>query len=153
MKKLIRLTEQDLHRIIKESLDKFMKWFSGSKVVDEGGKPLLLYHAYESDGFGGSYDSGMVFYTNDYDYASEFGDIIDKGYLKLINPYIAKDGILRREDGSPIMDEDGYEMEVGYLDAIPEEDLDYFIDNYDGIISEDGYMVVSFEDNNFYKIS
>ena len=153
MKKLIRLTEQDLHRIIKESLDKIMKWFNGSKVVDENGKPILLYHAYESDGFGGSYDSGMVFYTDDYDYACEFGDTIDKGYLKLTNPYIAEDGILKREDGSPIIDEDGYEMSVGYLDSISEEDLEYFMDNFDGIISENGFMVVSFIDNNFYKIS
>ena len=127
----------------------FNKWFKGSKVVDKYGDPLLLYHAHDDNG--GYYDSGLVFYTTDKNYASEFGDEIDAGYLKLMKPYIAKDGILRKDDGSMIMF-GGEPASVGYLDSISEEDLDYFISNYDGVISEDGYMVVSFIDGNFKKI-
>ena len=29
----------------------FMKWFKGSKIVDENGKPLILGHATRSFGF------------------------------------------------------------------------------------------------------
>ena len=152
MKRKVRLTESYLYKIVKESVNQFIQWFAGSKVVDKDGKPLLLYHAFESNGFDGSYDSGLVFYTTDYNYACEFGDIVDSGYLKLLNPYITKDGKLRKKDGTVIIDEDGYEMTTGYLDALSDDDLCYFTDNYDGVISEDGFMVVSFRDNNFYKI-
>lgn len=131
--------------------DAFDKWFGNSKVVDRYGKPLLLYHASESDGLGGYYGSGMVFYTTDKNYASEFGDIIDKGYLKLTHPYITKDGILRKDNGEEVVF-DGEPAAVGYIDSIPEDDLSYFISNFDGIISEDGYMVVSFVDGNFRKL-
>lgn len=129
----------------------FEEWFKGSKVVDPNGNPLLLYHASESNGFGGDYDSGMIFYTTDGDYASEFGDVIDKGYLKLTHPYITTDGILRDENGEEIFF-DGEPAAVGYLDSIDDDYLDYFMDNFDGIISENGYIVVSFINGNFKRI-
>ena len=109
----------------------------------------MLYHAHSDNG--GFYDSGLVFYTTDEDYAAEFGDEIDAGYLKLMKPYVTKDGILRKDDGSVVMFE-GEPAAVGYIDSIPEEDLDYFMSNYDGVISENGYMVVSFIDGNFKKV-
>lgn len=149
---IIRLNESDLRRIIRESIEALRKWFRGSKVVNRDGSPMLLYHAYESNGNGGSYDSGMVYYTTDREYAEEFGDVVDSGYLKLTHPYVTEDGLLRGKDGKVIIDEDGYEMSVGYLDMLSEDELSYFVENYDGIISEGGYMVVSFIGGNFHRM-
>jgi len=145
-------SEELLADCINESIEpnnNILDWFRGSKVTDKYGNPLLLYHAHSDNG--GFYDSGLVFYTTDEDYASEFGDEIDAGYLKLMKPYVTKDGILRKDDDSVVMFE-GEPAAVGYLDSIPEEDLDYFMSNYDGVISENGYMVVSFIDGNFKKV-
>ena len=62
----IKLTESDLHKIIRTCVgkilqeglldriylsDSFKKWFSGSKMVDDNGRPLLLGHATRSFGF------------------------------------------------------------------------------------------------------
>ena len=41
---------------------------------------------------------------------------------------------------------------TGFIDAISFADLDNLMTNYDGVISEDGFMVVSFLENNVYKV-
>lgn len=64
----------------------FKKWFGDSKIVDENGKPLVVYHGSRSE-FGifskdkggqleGSYNSKVAFYfTNDKESANRFADI------------------------------------------------------------------------------
>lgn len=66
MKHAIRLKESDLRRLVTKSVkgvlyegylndicmtDNFRKWFNGSKIVDDNGRPLLLGHATRSFGF------------------------------------------------------------------------------------------------------
>ena len=130
----------------------FVEWFNGSKVVDLNNKPMLLFHSYYDDN--GHYDSGLVFYSNDLGYSSEFGNTTDVVFVRLEKPFITKDGYLRKGDNSLItLKEEPEELaNTGFIDAISFADLDYLKTNYDGVISEDGFMVVSFLENNVYKV-
>ena len=80
--------------------DNFWKWFNGSKVVDEDGSPLIVYHGTASkfDVFGdskfGDYGKGYYFVdsklkANEYAIRSG-GDVIMSAYLSIKNPYIAR---------------------------------------------------------------
>lgn len=47
---MIKLTE--IHQKLEEDRinnEKFMSWFQGSKVVDDNGEPLLVYHGTDKD--------------------------------------------------------------------------------------------------------
>lgn len=68
----------------------FKKWFGDSKVVDEKGRPMKVYHGTDSyfSTFRASeaeLGKGMYF-TNDRSWASEFGEHIVGAYLKIENP-------------------------------------------------------------------
>lgn len=80
------------------ALRNFYKWFGDSKVVDEQGRPLVVYHGtdIEFDTFSmnyfGKHDNGWLgrgFYTtNDEEMADSYGAIKMPLYIKLENPYI-----------------------------------------------------------------
>lgn len=80
------------------ALRNFWKWFGDSKVVDENGRPLVVYHGTneEFDEFDiryfGRHDNGWLgvgFYTtNDEEMAESYGSIVMPLYTKLENPYI-----------------------------------------------------------------
>lgn len=72
--KKITLTENDIREIVRRCAervlsegyvddvyesDNFKRWFSGSKMVDEDGKPLLLGHATRNFGFN-KFDTGFI---------------------------------------------------------------------------------------------
>ena len=65
----------------------FKKWFGDSKVVDESGKPLVVYHGttQEFDTF-----DGGAFFTDDYMNADGYaaGENIFECYLKINNPLV-----------------------------------------------------------------
>ena len=78
----------------------FKRWFGDSKVVDENGKPLVVYHATTSDF--STFDSaktangkyhGDGFYFGDYGLAEGYADSSQEGtnfmpvYLSIANPY------------------------------------------------------------------
>lgn len=89
----------------------FKKWFgdwendpeNASKVVDENGEPLVVFHGTESDFYEfkhgkaiGSGDKfgylGEAFYaTNDEDVARTYGDRVIPIFLNLKNPYVVND--------------------------------------------------------------
>ncbi len=89
----------------------FKKWFgdwendpeNASKIVDENGEPLVVYHGTGSDFFEfkhgkavGSGDKfgylGEAFYaTNDEDVAQTYGDRVIPIFLNLKNPYVVND--------------------------------------------------------------
>lgn len=67
--------------------DNFKEWFKNSKVVDDKGNPLVVYH-----GSGSLFDSfnGYSFFTNDYMNADGYasGEYVYDVYLSIQNPLI-----------------------------------------------------------------
>lgn len=76
----------------------FKRWFGDSKVVDENGEPLVVYHGTQEDfavfkkegvktlGFP---DKQGFYFTPDASYAEGYGDVLMPVYLSLKNPYLA----------------------------------------------------------------
>ena len=73
----------------------FKRWFEGSKVVDENGQPLKLYHGTnaEFDTFIPSEDGALgkgIYTAENKDYAKGIGKNVMPVYVKLKNPYYAE---------------------------------------------------------------
>lgn len=82
----------------------FRKWFGNSKVVDENGEPLVVYHASNQPitefkrekigakhGHAGDYGGGFYF-SSDQSYTDRFGSEKTEVYLSLQNPLVILDG-------------------------------------------------------------
>ena len=72
----------------------FKNWFGDSKVVDESGKPLEVYHGTNWDGWEFDTENG-AFFSEKEDYAEEMaaqrgGSRIVKAYLSIRNPLVVK---------------------------------------------------------------
>lgn len=72
----------------------FKKWFGDSKVVDENGKPLVVYHGTKSyfDTFRPSKDGALgqgMYFASSEEYARGVGKNVIPVYLSIKNPYIA----------------------------------------------------------------
>ena len=72
----------------------FKSWFGDSKVVDENGKPLEVYHGTNWDGWEFDTENG-AFFSEKEDYAEEMaaqrgGSRIVKAYLSIRNPLVVK---------------------------------------------------------------
>lgn len=73
----------------------FKKWFGDSKVVDENGNPLVVYHGTRGDKnfqvfdstFGNPSSGGGHYFTDSYELAKKFGDVREF-YLKIENPLL-----------------------------------------------------------------
>jgi len=104
----------------------FKKWFGKSKVVDENGEPLVVYHGSKADftefkrSKGGEFGSGMYFSDN-IDSAKMFGSF-QKGdsevvtmpvYLTLKNPLITNDRNVPRGAGIKSLIKKGYDGVIG----------------------------------------
>jgi len=87
----------------------FKRWFGDSKVVDENGDPLVVYHktkadiqAFDKDKIGGS-DFGYAgrgFYFMPFPLQGDtYGNITMPVYLSLQNPYVIDDSNWRSEEG------------------------------------------------------
>lgn len=79
----------------KEALTNFWRWFGDSKVVDEQGRPLVVYHGTSSkfDTFkigehGGTYGTGIYFGRKTT--ADRYGIYQMPVYLKIENPFIVE---------------------------------------------------------------
>ena len=93
----------------------FQSWFSGSKVVDKQGRPLVVYHGAASDfhTFDAgktrfAQDKGAFFFTSGDHIASAYADEQDDGrvmevYLALKNPLV-----LHAQDGQTSIEEWDY---------------------------------------------
>lgn len=57
-----------------ESLRNFYNWFGNSKVVDEQGRPLVVYHGRRSETPFDTFRQGVAFFTNNRDVAQVFSD-------------------------------------------------------------------------------
>ena len=128
----------------------FKNWFgdwindpaNASKVLDENGEPMVVYHSYDNS----NYDSGLVYMSADKNFSGEFGSNIDAVFVNIRNPYIAKDDILRDAEGNVIMFE-GEPATIGYLDSLPSDYILWLQSNYDGVIGDSNTFVVAFEAN------
>lgn len=82
----------------------FRNWFGDSKVVDEVGNPLVMYHASqepitsfdrnrigEKHGQAGDYGGGFYF-SGDPAYTDRFGEVKTPVYLSIENPLVIYDG-------------------------------------------------------------
>ena len=122
----------------KEALENFYKWFGDSKVVDEQGRPLVVYHG-----------SDVQFNTFDIDKIGKYGESVGHGF------YFANKSIAERYNK-------GYlysvylkmEKPVDYLDSNKikksqiEDIADWYNDNF--IETEDGHRI--FVDNLYYLL-
>lgn len=75
--------------------ENFKKWFNGSKVVDDKGNPLLMYHGTEWDSPLDTFDGnrGIGWFTDNKEYALNYTrglGMIMVLYLSIKNPYILK---------------------------------------------------------------
>jgi hypothetical protein len=68
----------------------FKKWFGDSKVVDENGEPLVVYHGtsaiFNTFQMRNAELGRGAYFTNDPEWASEFGPNIFNSYLSIQNP-------------------------------------------------------------------
>lgn len=92
--------------------DAFKAWFGDSKVVDDDGKPLVVYHGTDAefDAFdlskAGATDAGLVgsgiYLTPDRRLAEGYGENVVEGYASIQNPMIIEDGAM--PDGATLLD-------------------------------------------------
>ena len=68
-----------------QALQNFWNWFKGSKVVDEQGRPLVVYHGTRSEF--STFDTEYVFTTNDKNTSDRYGTSLAL-YISIKNPYI-----------------------------------------------------------------
>gem|GEM_PF-6406799 len=134
----------------------FRAWFGDSKVVDENGDPLVVYHGTQNsfDQFesGSNLEGGSegIFFTDDYDlavsYSNNADDAVDGGggvfdvYLKIENPLIydakgAQWTELGRPDVWVVRNADGEIVQKYKF----ERDAEVFVDDYnDDFVEEYG---------------
>jgi hypothetical protein len=77
-----------------ERTKNFKNWFGGSKIVDDKGKPRVMYHgtAADFDEFGNS-PRGAIFVTDDPSFADDFAgtqETIEKGFNPNVMPLYVK---------------------------------------------------------------
>lgn len=73
--------------------ERFRRWFGPSRVVDEDGAPLVVYHGtsknftvFDTDLSGNKGETG-AFFTDNPEHAAEYGDRLIEAYLSIANPY------------------------------------------------------------------
>lgn len=152
----------------KEALENFYKWFGDSKVVDEQGRPLVVYHGTYAD-FNtfnkekvSNYSaySKNFYFTENKQRATDYGNKILSVYLKADNLFDVELNLPTREDIEKInniLEKDGLKLEGDYgfngmymtgenflndLGVMTEQDYDYLLKEigYDGIKSKDEFI-------------
>lgn len=141
------------------ALRNFYKWFGNSKVVDEQGRPLVVYH-----GTGAEFDtfdmslSARAFFTDSKIVADTYQDFRGKKqtattmpvYLKLNNPlFVDFNGNSYRNVPENI-DSDIQDYLLNRFDSIDEASLDEVIDYADEETNHDGVVAINIKD---YAIS
>lgn len=124
----------------------FKKWFGKSKVVDEQGKPLIVYHGTESNfkifkHLGNSRKIGTnigFFFTDSVEMAKEYanGKRIMPTYLSLQNPLIIEPNNTIKMFGEEIEITDAFDFFTQLDTRVSEQELkdELIKQGYDGII-------------------
>jgi hypothetical protein len=144
--------------------ENFNKWFSGSKVVNENGEPLTVYHGTNNNvtqfdvnkagsytGNEGLYGKG-IYLTKNKTYAGVYGDNVIPAYVNIKNPYILNKNtdineVAKYAETKPV--NDSYDYAQNFADTISENPVK-FTENlkkagYDGVILNKGTEIVAFE--------
>lgn len=160
------------------ALRNFYKWFGDSKVVDEQGRPLVVYHGSMAtfDTFDKSKVSSYSAFSKNFYFtdiksrAKDYGDIVRAFYLKSNNIFDEELNLPTRDDIekiNKILEKDGQKLSGDYgfdglymtganflndLGVQTEQDYDYLLKEigYDGIKSRDEYIV--FEPNQIKSV-
>jgi hypothetical protein len=149
---------------LKTDTENFKKWFEESKVVDESGQPLVVYHGSAIDGYvdttdftefskdsvGDRYNADTIgfFFTNVKNFASQYATSprdyktpgASKGavypvYVSLQNPLIVDSAFLQNKNITPIGRE---EDSISFWDNYQSQILGWVAEGeYDGIILKD----------------
>ena len=148
----------------KEALTNFWKWFGDSKVVDEQGRPLVVYHgslaqfdAFDPNRFntsGGNLYGAGFYFSNNFESAEDYGANVVSVYLKLNNPFVvekgdtiskslSKKGVSKQE----IIDKYGYAVEYG--EEYPNSPSDIGYQKQIMSMGYDGVMVQHEFDNEY----
>ena len=161
------------------ALRNFYNWFGDSNVVDEQGRPLVVYHGTkaEFDTFNKNMVSNYSAYSKNFYFtknkqrATDYGNKILSAYLKSDNLFDVELNLPTRADIEKIniiLAKDGLKLEGDYgfdgmymtgenflndLGVMTEQDYDYLLKEigYDGIKSKDEFIV--FEPNQIKSIS
>lgn len=97
----------ELLKLLKDDVDitsnEFKSWFNGSKIVDDSGQPLIVYHGtnnkfdkFQLDRIGsnsgnfGHFGQG-IYFSYEYNEAKTYGKNIIRAYLKIKNPFTSDD--------------------------------------------------------------
>lgn len=112
----------------------FKRWFGDSKVVDENGEPLVVYHGTISRTLSGNQfknDNNEYFFTDSSSAALDYGDNIYNVYLKMNNPLIVD---FEGENDAQIFN---------YIDKAKEQGYDGLIakNTFDGANTHNQYVV------------
>ena len=112
----------------------FKKWFGDSKVVDETGKPIVVYHGTLTRTLSDNQfksNNNEYFFTDSSSAALDYGDNIYYVYLKMDNPLIVD---FEGENGAQIFD---------YIDKAKEQGYDGLIakNTFDGANAHNQYVV------------
>ena len=137
------------------ALRNFWNWFGDSKVVDEQGRPLVVYHGTnaEFDTFdpkkfntsGGNLYGAGFYFTSNLESAEDYGSAVMSLYLKINNPFVVSNGdtiskALSREGitKQEIIDKYGYAIEYGEEYPNSPSDIGYQKQissmGYDGVV-------------------
>ncbi len=136
--------------------DNFADWFSGSKVVDKHGKPLVVYRGYNGEHERAnafeSTNRGTPTFTDDPDMASAFAELTGRGavgqyYLSISNPlsfdnesFVSPNSaFLQSLDGGP-----------EYIQCLQSEYEDFAEDGIDNYFIADDPRFVSIAKKNGY---
>lgn len=89
-----------------QALRNFYKWFGDSKVVDEQGRPLVVYHGtnakfdtFDTKTYGGAFGFGAYF-SDSYAASESYGKNVFETYLKIENPLIINNENIRYANDS-----------------------------------------------------
>ena len=116
--------------------------YNNTLYSDQNGNPIVFYHSYDGED---DLDAEMIWLSTDEEFSKEFGDNTDEYYLIITHPYVTKeDGVLRDVNGDEIIYEDE-PAGIGFLDAIPERKLLWFMQNFDAVMDPDGTFTIVFD--------
>lgn len=141
------------------ALRNFYNWFGNSKVVDEQGRPLVVYHGTnnnfnifdksmfnKTESRGDYVGEGFYFHKKSYS-AQKYGKNIIAAYLKLENPII----INNEQDANEFRDSFGKDDK--YWDLQPSEIRTKLIErDYDGLIDNLYNQYATFEPNQIKSV-
>lgn len=141
----------------------FKKWFGDSKVVDENGQPLVVYHGtnadfeifdYDKIGTNGTSEGVGFYFTDDIrtaeDYKKQNGNLI-KSYVSIKKPLGYDSHFLSFEDVKNIVykaaELQSEEYEEDLKDSFVSNYADTYSMNFEDAVEETAYMIYS-EDKN-----